>query len=51
MKNKQKVIPFAPLTKKPPKAEITDAEFRKKLKNISEWRKQRLAEVLTKNSR
>jgi hypothetical protein len=31
-------------TKKPPKAEISDAEFRRRLKNISEWRKKRLAQ-------
>jgi hypothetical protein len=51
MKNKRKVVPFAPLTQKPPKAEISDAEFRKKLKSIVEWRKQRLAEIRTKNPR
>ncbi len=51
MKNKDQVLPRIPITKKPPKAEISDAEFRRRLKNIAEWRKQRLAELRTKNPR
>lgn len=51
MKNKQKVVPLVSLSKKPPKAEVSDAEFRRKLKNIAEWRKQRLAELRAKNPR
>jgi len=43
MKNKYQVVPQA-LTKKPAKAEVSDAEFRRRLKNISEWRKKRLAQ-------
>jgi hypothetical protein len=31
-------------TKKPPKAKVSDAEFRRRLKNIAQWRKHRLAE-------
>jgi hypothetical protein len=51
MRNKQQISPSAVVTKKPPKKEVSDAEFRRKLKNITEWRKQRLAELRTKNSR
>ena len=42
MKNKYQVVPQA-AAKKPAKAEVSDAEFRRRLKNISEWRKKRLA--------
>ena len=41
----------APVTKKPPKQEISDSEFRQRLKKISDWRKERLAELLAKDSR
>ena len=51
MKNKYQVVPQAAATKKPPKAEVSDAEFRRRLKNISEWRKKRLAQLRTKGSR
>ena len=51
MKNKYQVVPQAVSTKKPAKAQISDAEFRKKLKNIAEWRKKRLAQLRPKNSR
>ena len=51
MKNKYQVGPQAVVAKKPPKAEISDAEFRRRLKNISEWRKKRLAQLRTKDSR
>ena len=44
MKNKYQVVPQATATKKAAKAEISDAEFRRRLKNISEWRKKRLAQ-------
>lgn len=50
-KNKYQVVPRASTTKKPPKAQISDAEFRQRLKNISEWRKKRLAELRAKSSR
>ena len=36
---------------KPPRAAVSDAEFRRRLKNISEWRKKRLAQLRAKNSR
>jgi len=49
MKNKQQIL-SRNVTKKPPRQEISDAEFRKRLKNISEWRKKRLAELRAKNS-
>ena len=39
------------LTKKPPKAEISEAEFRQRLKKIEEWRKNRLAELRAENPR
>jgi hypothetical protein len=51
MKNKYQVVPQTGNTKKPQKAEISDAEFRKRLKNIAEWRKKRLAELRPKNPR
>jgi hypothetical protein len=44
MKNKYQVLPQAVTIKKPAKAEVSDAEFRHRLKKISEWRKKRLAE-------
>jgi hypothetical protein len=50
MKNKYQVVPQA-VAKKPAKAEISDAEFRRRLKNISEWRKKRLAQLRPKDSR
>ena len=51
MKNKYQVVPESARTKKPLRAEIPDSEFRRRLKNISEWRKKRLAQLRTKNSR
>ncbi|HKO35923.1 MAG TPA: hypothetical protein VJV21_05550 [Pyrinomonadaceae bacterium] len=38
-------------SKKPAKAPVSDAEFRRRLKNISEWRKKRLAQLRAKDSR
>jgi hypothetical protein len=43
MKNKYQVVLQTATMKKSAKAEISDAEFRRRLKNISEWRKTRLA--------
>jgi hypothetical protein len=43
MKNKYQAVPQAATIKKPAKAEISDAEFRRRLKNISDWRTKRLA--------
>jgi len=51
MKNKYQVVPQTAATKKPVKAEISDAEFRRRLKNISEWRKKRLVQLRAKDSR
>lgn len=51
MKNKYQVVPRAVITEKPPKAEVSDAESRRRLKNVAEWRKQRLAEFRAKNPR
>ena len=48
---KNRIVPQNQTTKKPAKAHLTDAEFRLRLKNISEWRKKRLAELHTKDSR
>jgi hypothetical protein len=45
MKNKYQVVPQEVTPKKPAKAEVSDAEFRRRLKNISEWRKKRLAQL------
>jgi hypothetical protein len=44
MKNKYQVAPQT-ATKKSAKAEISEVEFRRRLKNISEWRKKRLAQL------
>lgn len=51
MKNKYQVVPRASAAKKPPKAQISDAEFRQRLKAITEWRKKRLAELRAESSR
>jgi hypothetical protein len=51
MKSKYEVVLPVALTKRPRKAQVSDAEFRRRLKNIAEWRKKRLAELRTKNSR
>jgi hypothetical protein len=51
VKSKYQVVPQAPNTKKPAKAKLSDTEFRRRLKNISEWRKKRLAQLRTKDSR
>jgi hypothetical protein len=48
---KYEVVPQPATTKKPTKATVSDAEFRRRLKNISEWRKKRLAQLRTKDSR
>lgn len=45
MKDKDEVGPHTQSTKKPAKAYVSDAEFRRRLKNVSEWRKKRLAEL------
>lgn len=51
MKTKYQVVPPATATKKPAKAELSAAEFRRRLKHISEWRKKRLAQLRAKDSR
>ena len=50
MKDKDSATPQT-ATKKPAKAAVSDAEFRRRLKNISEWRKKRLAQLRAKDSR
>ena len=50
MKNKYQVVPQTPTAKKPAKARLTDAEFRRRLKTIPEWRKKRLAKLRTKDT-
>jgi len=50
MKNKYQVMARG-TTKKPAKAQISDAEFRRKLKNIAEWRKKHLAKLRAKSPR
>jgi hypothetical protein len=50
MKNKYEVVPQTPTAKKPAKARISDADFRRRLKNISDWRKKRLDQLRTKDS-
>lgn len=50
MKTKDRVVPQPPTSNKPAKADLTDAEFRRRLKGISEWRKKRLAKLRAKDS-
>ena len=45
MKTKYQVVAQTTTTKKPAKAEVSDAEFRRRLKDISEWRKKRLTQL------
>jgi hypothetical protein len=42
---KYEVVPQAATKKKPAKATVPDSEFHRRLKNISEWRKKRLAQL------
>ena len=51
MKDKYNVVPQTTTLTQPEKAKVSDAEFRNKLKNITEWRKKRLARLHPKNSR
>jgi hypothetical protein len=51
MKDKYQVVPQAAAPKKSAKAEPSAAEFRRRLKTISEWRKKRLAQLRAKDSR
>jgi len=44
MKSKKQALSQTSTSEKPPKADISDAEFRRRLKNISEWRKKNLSE-------
>jgi len=46
-----KDVPHTQTTEKPAKKRITDAEFRLRLKNISEWREKRLAKPHTEDTR
>ena len=49
MKSKNEVVTQT-TTKKPAKLHITDAQFRRRLKKISEWRKKRLAKPHTQDT-
>jgi hypothetical protein len=51
MNNKYEVVPQAATAKKPAQAKVSDADFRRRLKNISDWRKKRLDQLRTKDSR
>ena len=51
MKNKYQVVPHASTTKKPAKAKVSAADFRRRLKDISDWRKKRLDQLRTRDSR
>jgi hypothetical protein len=51
MKSKYEMVPPVTAAKKPRRAQVSDAEFRRRLKNIAEWRKKRLAELRAKDSR
>jgi hypothetical protein len=45
MKSKDQVAPQTTTPEKPAKVHLTDAQFRRRLKNISDWRKKRLAKL------
>ncbi len=49
MKNKSQISHQVVLTEKPPKAKVSDAEFRRRLKKIDQWREKRLAEIRAEN--
>ncbi|MDQ3322160.1 MAG: hypothetical protein M3525_06990 [Acidobacteriota bacterium] len=51
MKSKLKIVKPTGETEKPVKTRISEKEFRRKLKEIDEWRKERLAKVCPENSR
>jgi len=54
MKDDQKEVPQTSFAKKPPRAYISDAECRRRIRTIDEWRKKRLEELRkphTKDSR
>jgi len=54
MKKQTKEEPRITFAKKPPRAIISDAEFRRRLRTIDEWRKKHLEELRkphTKDSR
>lgn len=51
MKNKQRVLQRTVTTKKPARQEVSEAEFRRRLKNIAEWRKERLVQLPAKDAR
>jgi hypothetical protein len=51
MKNKYEVVPQTATVRKPAKAKVSDADFRRRLKNIADWRKKRLDQLRTKDSR
>jgi hypothetical protein len=49
MKNKYQVVPHVSTAKKPAKAKLSDADFRHRLENISDWRKKRLDQLRAKD--
>ena len=51
MKNKVQTSRQVDMKKKTAKAEITENEFRRRLKKIDVWRKEHLAEIRAENPR
>lgn len=51
MKSKLKIVKSIGELKKPAKAEVSEKEFRRKLKDIDKWRKERLTEIRSENPR
>ena len=51
MKSKYQIVSQVATAEKPPKARISETEFRRRLKNIDQWRKKRLAQLRGKDSR
>jgi len=49
MKKKVPITHQVISTDKPPKAKISEAEFRRRLKKIDQWREKRLAEIRAEN--
>ncbi len=49
MKKKIQISHQVVVTEKPPKAKVSEAEFRRRLKKIDQWREKRLAEIRAEN--
>jgi hypothetical protein len=50
-KDQNKDAPQASTSSKPPRAKVTDVEFRRRLKNIDEWRRKELEKLRKPHTR